>query len=135
MKKDGSGFAGPVMVEIPLGSRISMGMQRLKDVRSDAFCFPREVPSLRHPDIRGNGMSPPWSGVLARDRAKHLTFAFRSALALRSPKGEVGCRLTQAAYRQAHEKNGRAVVSNAGLIPFPRRCSSFLEYRGAGQDV
>jgi hypothetical protein len=132
MKKDGSGFAGPVMVEIPLGSRISMGMQRLKDVRSDAFCFPREVPSLRHPDIRGNGMSPPWSGVLARDRAKHLTFAFRSA-----------CRLTQAAYRQAHEKTCRAFVSNAGplgcrnagRIPFPRPCSSFLEYRGAGQDV
>jgi hypothetical protein len=33
-------------------------------------------------------MSPPGSGVLARDRTKHLTFAFRSALALRSPKGE-----------------------------------------------
>jgi hypothetical protein len=54
---------------------------------------------LPHPDIRENGMSPPGSGVLARDRAKHLTFAPRFTLALRSPKGEVGCRLTQAAYR------------------------------------
>jgi hypothetical protein len=34
-------------------------------------------------------MSPPRSGVLARDRAKHRTFAPRSAPALRSPKGGV----------------------------------------------
>jgi hypothetical protein len=44
-------------------------------------------------------------------------FAFRFALALRSPKGEVGCRLTQAAYRQAQKMNCRAFVSNAGLAP------------------
>jgi hypothetical protein len=80
--------------------------------------FNRGIPPVRlRPENRGMaGQEMPDTVYLApdstdrypfsgQDRAKHRTFAPRSA-----------CRLTQAAYRQAHEKNCRAFVSNAGPL-------------------
>jgi hypothetical protein len=89
-------------------------------------------------------MSPSGSGVLARDRAN----APRLCLPLRVPLDTSGLqamrlkrlvgRLCQTPGLPRHSPKGDAGplgCRNAGLIPFPRPCSSFLEYRGVGQDV
>jgi hypothetical protein len=80
------------------------GSDRHVETLPDITKLTPEVRSLRHPHVGGNGMSPPGSGVLARDRANAPRLCFPLSR----------CRLTQAAYRQAHEVICRAFVSNAG---------------------